>query len=199
MDPILAQIILWPGNFVPRGWLACEGQELPINQYTALYSLLGTTYGGNGSTTFKLPDLRGRVPVGSGICGGINFQQGNSGGNFNVTLTQQQMPAHTHSTTVTQGAVTVNGGIPFNGGEGTTNTPSASSKLAVGITAGGDIPNIYNTSEATGSVTGSFTGQVTGTTVTVGSAGGNQGVNVMQPFLALRYIIATEGIYPSRD
>ena len=79
MDPILGQIILWPLNWVPDGWMACEGQELSIQANTPLYSLLGTTYGGNGSTTFKLPDLRSRVPLGAQIPT-QDGQRGNSGG-----------------------------------------------------------------------------------------------------------------------
>ncbi len=92
MDPILGQIILWPLNWVPEGWLACNGQELPIQSNAALYSLLGTTYGGNGSTTFRLPDLRNRVPV------GVNTgpEVGQTGGSSTKTVTVP-LPPHTHT------------------------------------------------------------------------------------------------------
>jgi microcystin-dependent protein len=96
-EPFLGQIILVPYNFAPRGWAFCSGQILPIAQNTALFSLLGTTYGGNGQTTFALPDLRGRVPLSAGQGPGLsNYDLGQSAGTENVTLTVNQLPAHTH-------------------------------------------------------------------------------------------------------
>src|SRR5712691_3143496 len=93
-DPFLGEIILVPYNFAPRGWAFCEGQLLPINQNTALFSLLGTTYGGDGRTTFALPDLRGRVPVGSGQGPGLSsYDLGSTGGDEAVTLAPSELPA----------------------------------------------------------------------------------------------------------
>src|SRR6478672_10112699 len=97
-EPFLAEIIMFAGNFAPRGWAFCQGQILSIAQNTALFSLLGTTYGGNGQTTFALPDLRGRVPVGTGQGPGLsNYDLGQVSGSESVTLTVSQMPAHNHT------------------------------------------------------------------------------------------------------
>jgi len=96
-DPFLGEIILVPYNFAPLGWAFCEGQLLPINQNQALFSLLGTTYGGDGRTTFALPDLRGRVPISSGQGPGLqNYELGQTGGEETVTLTGNQVGAHSH-------------------------------------------------------------------------------------------------------
>src|SRR5919109_3928213 len=96
-DPYVAEIRIFPFNFAPRGWAFCNGQLLPISQNTALFSLLGTTYGGNGQTTFALPDLRGRVPISSSQGPGLsNYDLGEIGGFESVTLTTNQLPAHTH-------------------------------------------------------------------------------------------------------
>src|SRR5690554_6808450 len=97
MESFIASIIMFGGNFAPRGWAFCHGQLLPIHQHSALFSLLGTTYGGDGITTFALPDFRGRVPVGFGQGPGLpNINLGQTGGSETVTLTQNQMPQHTH-------------------------------------------------------------------------------------------------------
>lgn len=158
MDPILGSIILFAGNFVPRGWAACNGQVLPVQANMALYSLLGNTYGGDGRTTFALPDLRGRVPVGAGQQGpGLsNYSLGQAGGAESVTLMPAQIPAHTHTL---QGA-------PANASAG----PSV-----VTAPAGGS------------------------QTVVTAAFGGGQPHENRQPFLGLQYIIATEGIYPTRE
>src|SRR5262245_44407760 len=104
MDPFIGQLMLVPYNFAPRGWALCNGQILPIAQNTALFSLLGTTYGGNGQTTFALPDLRGRVPISSGQGPGLsNYDLGEVGGVETVTLTTTQMPAHGHPVSANSG------------------------------------------------------------------------------------------------
>src|SRR6476469_8745709 len=96
-EPFLGSIIIFGGNFAPKGWAMCNGQILAINQNTALFSLLGTTYGGNGTTTFALPDLRGRVPVGMGQGPGLSpMTEGQVGGTETVTLTVNQLPNHNH-------------------------------------------------------------------------------------------------------
>jgi len=98
MEPFLAEIILFAGNFAPRGWALCQGQILPINQNQALFSLLGTTYGGDGRTSFALPDLRGRVPIHPGHGPGLsNYDLGQKGGTETNTLTPNQLPSHNHS------------------------------------------------------------------------------------------------------
>lgn len=167
--PFLGEIFLVPYNFAPRGYAFCEGQILSISQNTALFALLGTTYGGNGQTTFALPDLRGRVPVGVGQGPGLsNVDLGQVGGTETVTLTQAQMPAHNHLAGSTQAA-------------GTATRPS-------------------NQFPAAGAgVYGAASDGTTMNAAVVQSAGGNQPFSVKSPFLGLHYIIALQGIFPSRN
>jgi len=163
--PFLGQITLFAGNFAPRGWAFCEGQLLPISQNTALFSILGTTYGGNGQTTFALPDLRGRAPIHPGQGPGLsNRFLGEQGGEEATSLSTAQMPAHSHPAGASSAAQTTNrpgGAVPARGGVYAT---------GANTTMGGD---------------------------TV--AGDSQPHNTMQPFTALSYIIALEGIFPSRN
>lgn len=176
MDPLLGTIILFAGNFAPRGWAFCHGQILPIAQNTALFSILGTTYGGDGRTTFALPDLRGRVPVGQGQGPGLSpIQLGERGGSSTVTLTQAQMPAHVHTATST---------LPVSAANARVSSP-------VGNVLAVTPDEIYGPpSSATDS---------TAVSTTVDAAGGSQPVSVMPPYLGMNYIIALQGIYPSRD
>jgi microcystin-dependent protein len=169
-EPFIGQIILVPYNFAPRGYAFCQGQILSIAQNTALFSLLGTTYGGNGQTTFALPDLRGRVPLSQGQGPGLsNYSLGEQGGVESVTLISQQMPQHNHLLSVNnQGAAT---GRP--------------SGQFPGVTAA----NAYAPS-GDGST---FSPQA------ISLTGGNQPHENRQPYLALNYCIALEGIFPSRN
>lgn len=174
MEGYIAQIILFGGNFAPRGWAFCQGQILPIAQNTALFSLLGTAYGGNGQTTFGLPDLRGRVAVGTGQGPGLpNVVQGELAGSSTVTLTANQLPAHTHSLLGTQAA-------------GDTRSPNgaAIAQEAAGVTASYKSGATLDATLASGSV---------------GTAGGSQPISVQQPYLGLNYVICLEGIFPSRN
>ncbi|NOT56941.1 MAG: phage tail protein, partial [Deltaproteobacteria bacterium] len=123
-DPFIGEIIMFGGNFAPRGWAFCNGQLLSIAQNTALFSILGTTYGGDGRTTFALPDLRGRVPVHAGNSQGPGLppvQLGEMAGSPSVTLTVSQMPMHNHLVVASQTATTTdpNGGVPGNDARGT--------------------------------------------------------------------------------
>jgi microcystin-dependent protein len=165
-EPFLGMIIIFGGNFAPKGWAMCNGQIMAINQNTALFSLLGTTYGGNGQTTFALPDLRGRVPLHIGQGPGLSsYVEGQIGGAENVTLTSGEMPSHTHSQ-------------PATGGVETTNRPSNAIPARGGI---------YGTTPD-----GSLLAATT-------SAGGNQPHENRQPYLAINYIIALQGIFPARN
>lgn len=167
-EPFIAQITLFAGNFAPRGWALCNGQILPIAQNTALFSLLGTTYGGNGQTTFALPDLRGRVPVHPGQGPGLSpVGLGEVGGTETVTLTVNEMPLHNH-------------GI------------AASNLAATASRPGGDVP------AAGGSYAGSSDGTTMNPAMVLG-AGGSQPHQNRQPYLGLNFIIALEGIFPSRN
>ena len=178
MEAYIGSIMLFAGNFAPRGWMLCAGQTLPIAQYSALFSLLGTYYGGNGTTTFMLPDLRSRVPVGAGQGNGLtNWTLGEAQGVENVTLLSTQMPAHNHAVNV---------------GTGDANTPTASNNfLAVAnSTLGGD-PVVVNTYNGTPSAT------LAANSISI-SGQGQPHANI-QPSLALNYIICLEGIFPSRN
>jgi microcystin-dependent protein len=172
MDPLLASILIFAGNFAPRGWAFCNGQVLSISQNTALFSLLGTTYGGNGIQTFGLPDLRGRVPIHYGQGPGLsNYDLGQMSGTENVTMLLTNMPAHNHL-------------INANSGAGDTAAPAGAIPANTGA-----LDREYSTSAA----------NVTMNAQMVSQTGGSQPFSIMQPYLALNYIIALQGIFPSRN
>ena len=174
-EPFIAEIIMFGGNFAPRGWALCNGQILPIAQNTALFSLLGTTYGGNGQTTFALPDLRGRVPNNQGQGPGLqNYSLGQAAGSENETLIASNIPP----VPVT---ITVNA-----------NADSTSSKPANNFPAGLSNGNGYN--NASDNSTHWNANALTGTT-----GGSSIPVNNIQPYLCVNFIIALEGIFPSRN
>jgi len=184
MAAFLGQIMMFGGNFAPRNWALCDGQILPIAQHTALFSLLGTTYGGDGRTTFALPDLRGRVPMHAGSGPGLsNRRLGQRLGSETNTLNALQMPSHSHMAATNVGVkIAVN------------NDPGEDSTPAEQYIAGGN--NIYIDSPE-GS---EFLGGVSGTASTrVSNAGGNQAVNNIQPSLAVNYIISLQGVFPQRS
>jgi len=172
MEAFIASIILFGGNFAPRGWALCQGQILSIAQNKALFSLLGTTYGGNGQTTFALPDLQGRVPIQQGQGPGLSrYNLGQTGGTEATTLPSQNMPAHSHSMNAVSEA-------------GNVGAPAGASLAATG------------TLDPEYRVGGTPVGMAA---TSIGPTGGNQPFSIMQPYLALNYIIAVEGIYPSRN
>jgi microcystin-dependent protein len=171
-EPFLAEIYMGGMNFAPRGYATCSGQILSIAQNTALFSLLGTTFGGNGQTTFALPDLRGRVPMGEGQGPGLTSRTlGEVGGVENVTLIANEMPAHNHSFS----AVSDAGDISTPAGAYLANT--------------GALDKEYKTTGTTVAMNASA----------VGITGGSQPHNNIQPYLVLTFYIALEGIFPSRN
>jgi microcystin-dependent protein len=173
-EPFIAEIKMFGGNFAPRGYALCSGQLLSIAQNTALFSLLGTTYGGDGQTTFGLPDMRGRVPIGQGQGPGLSSRvMGELAGSETVTLISSEMPAHTH--THSAGAVT---------GPGTQAGP-AGARMAESTAR----DNVYSTAAADTAMAPD----------TIGISGGSQPHNNMQPYLCVNFIIALEGIFPSRN
>jgi microcystin-dependent protein len=180
MDEFLAIIKIFAGTFNPRGWQFCAGQLLSISQNTALFSLIGTTYGGDGRTTFALPDLRGRIPVGAGNGPGINpVQLGEVGGTNATSLTIQNLPAHNH-------AVTGTVQLPVSDSAANTNTPV---ETFLAQTAA----NQYQTASGL-----DFAGNLK-VNLQTGVAGGSQPFSITSPYLGLNYIICMEGIFPSRD
>ena len=188
MEPFIGEIIMFGGNFAPRGWAFCSGQLLAISQNTALFSILGTTYGGDGRTTFALPDLRGRAAIHAGRGPGLTQRSlGARGGSETNMLNSTQLPSHTH---VATGALKVGAAASTDNPAG--NYPGvASGRVTSG--AGGGVQVNASAATATG------TGAADGVNVTVGNTGGGQSVNNMQPWECVNFIIATVGIYPSRN
>jgi microcystin-dependent protein len=178
-NPFLGQITLYPYTFAPKDWIACEGQLLAITQFTALFSLLGTNFGGNGTTTFGLPDLRGRVPVGMGtLPGGADYVMGEIAGDETVTLGQNQT-GHNHTLNATSVA-------------GTVNTPSGeilASPFVGGRTGPTGTSQPYNPGKT----------NVTLVPTSLTAAGGNLAHNNLQPSMVFRPCIAVRGVFPSRN
>ena len=185
MEGYLAVIMFFAGNFAPRGWAFCQGQILSIAQNTALFSLLGTTFGGNGQTTFALPDFRGRVAVGTGQGPGLpSINLGQVAGEPTHTLIITEMPAHTH----TSGTIT----IPAVSTAGNANTPGSSQSLAKLVDSRNNALNLYSNAAPD-------TNLASAATVQINNAGGSQPHNNMQPYLGINYVICIEGIFPSRN
>lgn len=193
MDPFIGQIIMFGGNFAPRGWAFCQGQLLPISQYSALFSLLGTTYGGDGRTTFALPDLRGRTPIGYTQGPALtDHGLGAKGGTETVTLTTLEMPSHTHQITG------VGGGGKLSTEEGVRDTPQANDIPAVTTMTSG-LATVKLKSFGPETSNSVDMGTASGGGGTIGNTGAGQAHNNMQPYIAVNYCIALQGIYPSRS
>ena len=178
MEPFVGQITLFPFFFAPRGWAFCQGQLLPISQYAALFSLLGTYYGGNGASNFALPDLRGRVPIGQGQSpGGSAYVIGSVQGEEAVTLLASQIPPHSHP-------------FPAVAAQATTNAPSGALPAEGHGSGRGAFPvNLYAPLQTAVPLA---SGQVA-------PAGGGHAHNNLQPYLTLNWCIALQGIYPPRS
>lgn len=165
IEPYVGEIAMVGFNFAPVGWALCQGQLLPINQYTALFSLIGTYYGGNGTTTFGLPNLQGRVPIGAGA----GFVLGQTGGAAVHVLSTTEIPSHSHL-------------LMADAANGTSETPTGlhPARNPAGLPA-------YGAGAAAAMAAN-----------TIAAAGGSQAHNNMQPYLTLNFIIALQGIFPSR-
>lgn len=173
-EPFIGEIIMFGGNFAPRGWAFCDGQLLAISSNTALFSILGTTYGGDGKTTFALPDLRGRVAIHPGAGAGLSrYTLGEKGGAESVTLTTNNLPSHSHT-------------LEASTSPGTSNSPTSNVLGSYGTSAPPSGPYVSGSANTT-----------MGTSV--GNTGGNQSVGIVQPYLSVNFIIAITGIYPSRS
>ncbi|MCG5073233.1 phage tail protein [Paraburkholderia tagetis] len=200
-DPFLGEIRMVGFNYAPNGWAFCQGQVLPIAQNTALFALLGTTYGGNGTTTFQLPDLRGRMPVGMGQGLGLSsIALGEQGGTENATLTTQNMPMHTHTATVSGGGA-VTGQIAVPAATSTTGEgamPGTSTVLGP-ISAGGRPGALYSTGTADTTLAPfNVTLQGAAPTIQNSLAGGSLPFALRNPYLGINFVIALQGIFPSR-
>lgn len=170
MDPFVAEIRIFPFNFAPKGWAFCDGQLLPLSQNTALFSLLGTTYGGNGKSNFALPDLQGRTPMHPGQGPGLSLHDlGQTGGSDTVTLLDSEIPSHTH--TLVAATLNSQSTVPTNNSLGR-----------------GNPVKVY----ATGTPgTAMDANSITPT-------GGDQPHNNMMPYLTMYFCIALQGVYPPR-
>ena len=185
--PYLSEIKLFAFAFPPKGWALCQGQLLPINQNQALFALLGTTYGGNGQTTFALPDLRGRAPLSFGQGGGLqNYVLGQQGGVETETLAITEIPSHTHVVNPAQ----VNATLPCKNAVATQRSPSGTVPAieASGVTA------TYSSAAADSS---GSTGAIV-PTLSAANTGGGQPHSNLQPYTVLNYCIALQGIFPSQ-
>ncbi len=171
-DPFVAEIRIFPFNFAPKGWAWCDGQLLPLSQNTALFSLLGTTYGGNGKSNFALPDLQGRTPMHPGQGPGLSLHDlGETGGSETVTLLQSEIPAHSHQ---------------FMAGTDPANAQIPDPTLALTRSAGG---NAYSTDTS---------GLSSMSPQAMAPAGGDQPHNNLQPYLTFYFCIALQGVFPPR-
>lgn len=164
-EPFLAEVRMMGFNFAPRGWAFCDGQILPISQNQSLYSLLGTTYGGDGRTSFALPDLRGRVPIHTGD----GFTLGQKGGEEAQTLSTAELPSHSHAHEAAQV-------------DGTTINPTGTMLASAQVAAYADPQSLVDLRAGT-----------------VANAGGGQAHQNMQPYLAVEFAIALQGLFPSRN
>jgi microcystin-dependent protein len=170
-QPYVGEIRMFAGNFAPAGWMFCDGQLLPISENETLFQLIGTTYGGDGESTFALPNLQSRIPLHSGTFGGQTFQLAETGGTESVTLTTQQIPIHTHPL-----LCAASGGLPNSNPNGGFWKPSATDMIystAAGAAVMGNPP------------------------IRSDIAGGSQPHENMAPFLCINYIISLFGIFPS--
>jgi microcystin-dependent protein len=169
-DPFVAEIRIFPFNFAPKGWAWCDGQLLPLSQNTALFSLLGTTYGGNGKSNFALPDLQGRAAMHPGQGPGLSLHDlGETGGTETVTLLESEIPAHNHA-------------LMSNAGTANRTNPVGNSPARVAGAA------VYAPPPSTASLAGEA----------LAPAGGDQPHNNMQPYLTFYFNIALQGVFPPR-
>ena len=173
--PFIGEIRMFPFNFAPVGWQFCDGSLLPISQYDVLFTLIGTTYGGDGQSTFAVPDLRGRLPIHQGQGPGLsNYVIGQTGGTESVTITTQQIPAHTHGLAATTAAATAL-------------TP-ANNLLPAAVSG-----DTFYTNTITGNTAAPMSAQM------LSPAGGSQPHDNTMPTLTVQYCIAYQGIYPSQN
>lgn len=203
----IGEIRGFAGSFAPSNWMYCQGQQLQIQQYTALYAILGIMYGGNGSTNFNLPNLSGRIPIGSGQSPVSNmiFSVGQNGGEQAHVLAQYEMPMHNHAAQTSGGTATISGSatavMNVNNDEAEGKSPSGT-YLSVSSS-----PDIYAGSATSGQTlnagaitvnTSGLSVNVSGMSIQVGNAGISQAVSLMQPYQVINWVICIYGYFPPR-
>lgn len=191
MESFLGTILIWPINFAPRGWAFCDGQLLDISQNSALFSLLGTTYGGDGRTTFALPDLRGRIPVGVGTGAGLSPRQlGQRGGSELNQLTMSNLPSHSHTIQSNQA---IGGGIALQVNSETGEEGDPNNNYLAGTEETG-----YSDEAGSGALKGLQNNLAIDGTILCGDTGGSQPFSQLNPYLSFNFIICLDGLFPSR-
>lgn len=189
MEGTIGEVRMVAYDFAPRNWAYCHGQLIAISSNTALFSIIGTIYGGDGRTTFALPDCRGRVPLQQGHGAGLpDYRLGQRGGQEGVTLNILEMPAHTHA----MDSSTLSGHANYNSFADDTNNTDDPTNGNMALSAS---PMYATTSNASA---GASVGAIGGS-LTMGMSGGSQSHNNMQPWLAMHYVICEFGVYPSRN
>ncbi len=177
MEGTIGEVRLFAGNFPPRNWAFCHGQLLNISSNTALFSILGTTYGGNGQTTFALPDFSSRTPIGQGQGPGLSpVDLGEQAGSETVTLSVNQIPAHSHALNASANGPTLN-------------TASGNLLASQSRSNGGTMPNVYVPAANSTAMN----------STAIGNVGGGQPFNNMQPYLGMNHIICLQGVFPARN
>ena len=186
MDPLIGEIRAFGFSFNPSQWLVCNGQLLPIQQYSALFSIIGIAYGGNGTTNFALPNLQGSIVNGTGqMPGGENYTVGETGGSTGVALTTDTIPAHNHGFNGASNTVVATGTTPATGAYLSNSISKANSGATAGVIGRSYAP-------ATPAPNGVLN------PASIGFSGGNQPHDNMMPYLAITYCIAIQGVFPSR-
>ncbi|MEM6271461.1 MAG: tail fiber protein [Bacteroidota bacterium] len=185
MEGMIGEIRMFGGNFAPRTWALCNGQLLPIAQNTALFSIIGTIYGGDGRTTFALPDIRGRAVIGPGNGPGLpNYREGKGGGVERYTIAVTELPAHNHLAS-----------IKANNAAGTSNTPEDNYFATVFGRANTSPPSIAQLAMYASTANGTLRSDA----VALANTGGGQAVENMMPFTTVNYVICLQGVFPSRS
>jgi microcystin-dependent protein len=210
MDGYLGEIKLWAGSYAPKNWMYCAGQSLAIMQYQALYAVIGLNYGGDGRTTFQLPDFRSRIPVCAGSGPGLmSYIIGEFGGQEFTILREDQLAEHVHDNRIKGPSSDIPVAININAKNGTGNTDNAEGNfwatgtVKKGMTAVGDIKGGYSsTSDVamdSSAVEATIPGESVTNTIHNSPTGGSSPIYIMQPYLVCNYIICVNGLYPSRN
>lgn len=198
MEVYIGSIMTFGFSFAPSSWQMCSGQLIPLSQYQALFALLGTSFGGNGTTSFQLPDLRGRLPLGQGAGPGLSPRTiGEFSGNENVSMTIANMPTHTHTAVFTPSGSS--GYMASTNTAGNKLVPSATNNVLAGSPPGTDAAAIWATNTPAPTIPLGGGGGSAGGTVTNAPNGSSLPAAIMNPYLVLNFCIAMQGIFPTRN